>query len=364
MYVIGHVPVGYLPFTRNITAIRERHNEKLLAIFRKYSDVIAGHFYGHTHRDSIMVLLDQQGEECVVVSGQFNLVCAVYVVLISLFVLQENQWILFLCHRLSHPSNTSRSPIPTTRHSACTSTTAEITLCWWETPLHAQITFIQYLNLEVNAPLTKVLRSQVWMWMLKIFYFVHYAVETLPDFKMPVLCLQLLFQTWKFVVESWWEQKMASSLKEGRNSSWRLITLSISRQKPSKGLKRLFLSLATSPEGRLAVLSESDGSQPATKVRLEAGIRHDGGVWTGWPAASQPPEAGPELLAAAGNDLPAVLHPLHGQLQQQRRLWGRLSARPGVCGAVPGPALVLQVCRAARTVERTEPWWAVMSLAA
>eukprot|EP00066_Takifugu_rubripes_P006614 XP_003971549.2 PREDICTED: acid sphingomyelinase-like phosphodiesterase 3a [Takifugu rubripes] len=62
VYIIGHVPVGYLPFTRNITAIRERHNERLVAIFRKYSDVIAGHFYGHTHRDSIMVLLDQQGK--------------------------------------------------------------------------------------------------------------------------------------------------------------------------------------------------------------------------------------------------------------------------------------------------------------
>lgn len=65
VYIIGHVPVGYLPFTRNITAVRERHNERLVAIFRKYSDVIAGQFYGHTHRDSIMVLLDQQGEESV-----------------------------------------------------------------------------------------------------------------------------------------------------------------------------------------------------------------------------------------------------------------------------------------------------------
>ncbi|KAM4522352.1 cyclic GMP-AMP phosphodiesterase SMPDL3A [Odontesthes bonariensis] len=62
VYIIAHVPVGYLPFGRNTTAIRERHNERLVAIFRKYSRVVAGHFYGHTHRDSIMVLLDQQGE--------------------------------------------------------------------------------------------------------------------------------------------------------------------------------------------------------------------------------------------------------------------------------------------------------------
>ncbi|KAM6964925.1 cyclic GMP-AMP phosphodiesterase SMPDL3A [Aplochiton taeniatus] len=60
--VIGHVPVGYLPYARGTTAIREADNERLVAIFRKYSDVIAGHFYGHTHRDSIMVLLDQQGK--------------------------------------------------------------------------------------------------------------------------------------------------------------------------------------------------------------------------------------------------------------------------------------------------------------
>lgn len=62
VYVIAHVPVGYLPFDRNVTAMRETHNERLVAIFRQYSDVIAGHFYGHTHRDSIMVLLNQKGK--------------------------------------------------------------------------------------------------------------------------------------------------------------------------------------------------------------------------------------------------------------------------------------------------------------
>uniref|UniRef100_A0A671X6Q7 Sphingomyelin phosphodiesterase acid like 3A n=1 Tax=Sparus aurata TaxID=8175 RepID=A0A671X6Q7_SPAAU len=62
VYIIAHVPVGYLPFVRNTTAIRRSHNERLVAICRKYSHVIAGHFYGHTHRDSIMVLLDQQGK--------------------------------------------------------------------------------------------------------------------------------------------------------------------------------------------------------------------------------------------------------------------------------------------------------------
>lgn len=72
MYIIGHVPVGYLPFTRNVTAVRERHNERLVAIFRKYSGVIAGHFYGHTHRDSVMVLLDHEGEGCVFNLGWFT----------------------------------------------------------------------------------------------------------------------------------------------------------------------------------------------------------------------------------------------------------------------------------------------------
>lgn len=61
VYIIGHVPVGYLPFARDVTAIREQHNQRLVAICRKYSHVIAGHFYGHTHRDSVMVLLDEQG---------------------------------------------------------------------------------------------------------------------------------------------------------------------------------------------------------------------------------------------------------------------------------------------------------------
>ncbi|KAF3850241.1 hypothetical protein F7725_019960 [Dissostichus mawsoni] len=52
-------PAGQL---ENTTAVREKHNERLVSIFRKYSDIIAGHFYGHTHQDSIMVLLDQQGK--------------------------------------------------------------------------------------------------------------------------------------------------------------------------------------------------------------------------------------------------------------------------------------------------------------
>ncbi|KAJ8396251.1 hypothetical protein AAFF_G00021180 [Aldrovandia affinis] len=60
-YIIAHVPMGYLPFASGTTAVRECYNERLVEIFRKYSDVVAGHFYGHTHRDSIMVLLDHEG---------------------------------------------------------------------------------------------------------------------------------------------------------------------------------------------------------------------------------------------------------------------------------------------------------------
>ncbi|KAM8832813.1 cyclic GMP-AMP phosphodiesterase SMPDL3A isoform 2-T2 [Spinachia spinachia] len=62
VYVIAHVPVGYLPYARNTPAVRERHNERLVAIFRAHGAVIAGHFYGHTHRDSVMVLLDRRGK--------------------------------------------------------------------------------------------------------------------------------------------------------------------------------------------------------------------------------------------------------------------------------------------------------------
>lgn len=61
VYVIAHVPIGYLPYATNTTAVRESYNEQLVKIFRNYSDVVEGQFYGHTHRDSIMVLLDQQG---------------------------------------------------------------------------------------------------------------------------------------------------------------------------------------------------------------------------------------------------------------------------------------------------------------
>ncbi|XP_061609892.1 acid sphingomyelinase-like phosphodiesterase 3a [Phyllopteryx taeniolatus] len=60
--VISHIPLGFLPFLSNVTAIRNEHNERLVTIFRHYSHVIAGHFYGHTHKDSIMVLLDHKGK--------------------------------------------------------------------------------------------------------------------------------------------------------------------------------------------------------------------------------------------------------------------------------------------------------------
>ncbi|KAK1337999.1 hypothetical protein QTO34_001103 [Cnephaeus nilssonii] len=61
VYIIAHIPVGYLPFSMGTTAMREFYNEKLIGIFRKYSGVIAGQFYGHTHKDSIMVLSDEKG---------------------------------------------------------------------------------------------------------------------------------------------------------------------------------------------------------------------------------------------------------------------------------------------------------------
>ncbi|XP_067881478.1 acid sphingomyelinase-like phosphodiesterase 3a [Heterodontus francisci] len=61
VYLIAHVPPGYLPDSVSTTAIREKDNERLVQILRKYSDIIVGQFFGHTHRDSIMVLLDNQG---------------------------------------------------------------------------------------------------------------------------------------------------------------------------------------------------------------------------------------------------------------------------------------------------------------
>lgn len=64
VYIIAHVPVGYLPYAMATPAVRQYYNEKLVEIFRKYSSVIAGQFYGHTHRDSLMVLSDKNGNEC------------------------------------------------------------------------------------------------------------------------------------------------------------------------------------------------------------------------------------------------------------------------------------------------------------
>lgn len=63
VYIIAHIPVGYLPYSMSTTAMREYYNEKLVDIFRKYSNVIAGQFYGHTHRDSIMILSDKTGND-------------------------------------------------------------------------------------------------------------------------------------------------------------------------------------------------------------------------------------------------------------------------------------------------------------
>ncbi|XP_069830995.1 cyclic GMP-AMP phosphodiesterase SMPDL3A [Dendropsophus ebraccatus] len=60
VYIIAHVPIGFLPFTLGITAMRETFNQKLVKIIRNYSDVISGQFYGHTHRDSIMIVLDEK----------------------------------------------------------------------------------------------------------------------------------------------------------------------------------------------------------------------------------------------------------------------------------------------------------------
>lgn len=59
--VLAHVPLGFLPFVWNTTALRREHSERLAAIFLRFSHVISGQFYGHTHRDSVMVQRDARG---------------------------------------------------------------------------------------------------------------------------------------------------------------------------------------------------------------------------------------------------------------------------------------------------------------
>ncbi|XP_008840949.1 acid sphingomyelinase-like phosphodiesterase 3a isoform X1 [Nannospalax galili] len=61
VYIIAHIPVGYLPFASGVPAMRQYYNDKLVDIFGRYSSIIAGQFYGHTHRDSLMVLSDRKG---------------------------------------------------------------------------------------------------------------------------------------------------------------------------------------------------------------------------------------------------------------------------------------------------------------
>ncbi|XP_021096306.1 acid sphingomyelinase-like phosphodiesterase 3a isoform X2 [Heterocephalus glaber] len=61
VFLIAHVPVGYLPQSTGITAVRQYYNERLVALLRRYSAVVAGQFYGHMHRDSLMVLSDGEG---------------------------------------------------------------------------------------------------------------------------------------------------------------------------------------------------------------------------------------------------------------------------------------------------------------
>uniref|UniRef100_A0A8C8JG60 Sphingomyelin phosphodiesterase C-terminal domain-containing protein n=1 Tax=Oncorhynchus tshawytscha TaxID=74940 RepID=A0A8C8JG60_ONCTS len=48
-------------YIQNTKAVRELYSERLVKIIRNYREIISGHFYGHTHRDSIMFLQDQQG---------------------------------------------------------------------------------------------------------------------------------------------------------------------------------------------------------------------------------------------------------------------------------------------------------------
>uniref|UniRef100_A0A8C5PX50 Acid sphingomyelinase-like phosphodiesterase n=1 Tax=Leptobrachium leishanense TaxID=445787 RepID=A0A8C5PX50_9ANUR len=60
VYIIAHVPIGFLPYFAFTSAIQKPFNERLVTIFRNYSDVLAGQFYGHIHRDSIMVLLNEK----------------------------------------------------------------------------------------------------------------------------------------------------------------------------------------------------------------------------------------------------------------------------------------------------------------
>ncbi|XP_078087365.1 acid sphingomyelinase-like phosphodiesterase 3b [Mustelus asterias] len=61
VYIIGHVPPGFFEKKRGTHWFQENFNKKYIEIIKKHSQVIAGQFFGHQHRDSFRIFYSNNG---------------------------------------------------------------------------------------------------------------------------------------------------------------------------------------------------------------------------------------------------------------------------------------------------------------
>ncbi|GCC17489.1 hypothetical protein chiPu_0020587 [Chiloscyllium punctatum] len=61
VYIIGHVPPGFFEKKRGTHWFQEKFNKRYIEIIQKHSQVIAGQFFGHQHRDSFKIFYSNDG---------------------------------------------------------------------------------------------------------------------------------------------------------------------------------------------------------------------------------------------------------------------------------------------------------------
>ncbi|XP_067852604.1 acid sphingomyelinase-like phosphodiesterase 3b isoform X1 [Heptranchias perlo] len=61
VYIIGHIPPGFFEKKRGTHWFQEHFNKRYLEIIQKHSQVIAGQFFGHQHRDSFKIFYSNNG---------------------------------------------------------------------------------------------------------------------------------------------------------------------------------------------------------------------------------------------------------------------------------------------------------------
>ncbi|XP_051869609.1 acid sphingomyelinase-like phosphodiesterase 3b isoform X2 [Pristis pectinata] len=61
VYIIGHVPPGFFEKKRGTFWFQEHFNKRYIKLIQKHSQVIAGQFFGHQHRDSFKIFYSNNG---------------------------------------------------------------------------------------------------------------------------------------------------------------------------------------------------------------------------------------------------------------------------------------------------------------